>query len=108
MNWDKLYRQAYGYFDCEYLSPDVCSARGINMGQWKRHQKQQRIGDTLSSFRTLMESPNPPKTKEEAVKALSPVIGYLLWSMFKMFIVQVIEWAWDQHAEQQKMSGESQ
>ena len=101
MNWDKLYTQAYNYFDCEYLSPDVCSARNIGMSQVrKRHQKKQRIGDTLTRFRTLMESPNPPKTKAEAVKALSPVIGYLLWSIFKMFAIRVIEWAWDRYTEQ--------
>ena len=104
MNWDKLYTQAYQQFDCHYLSPDVCGSRGISMSQVrKRHQKKQRIGDTLNHFRNLMESANPPKTKQEAVKALSPIIGYLLWSIFKMFIVQVIEWAWDQYQEQQRV-----
>jgi hypothetical protein len=66
----------------------------------KRHQKKQRIGDTLTRFRTLMESPNPPKTKQEAVAALSPIMAYLLWSIFKMFAVQIIEWAWDRYTEQ--------
>ena len=103
MNWDRLYTEAYKQFDCEYISPDVCSARGIGMSQVrKRHQKKQRIGDTLNHFRNLMNSANPPRTKEEAVKALSPVVAYLLWSIFKMLVIQIIEWAWDQYTEQQR------
>ncbi len=106
MNWDKLYSDAFQQFNCEYLSPDVCSSRGIGMAQVRRrHQKKQKVGDTLNHFRNLMESPNPPKTKEEAVRAIAPIIGYLLWSIFKMLIVRIIEWAWDRYAEQQRSAG---
>ena len=103
MNWDTLYRDAYREFDCEYLSPDVCSARRIGSKQLrKRHEKKQQVGDTLNHFRNLMNSENPPRTKQEAVKALSPVVAYLLWSIFKVLAVKIIEWAWDQYAEQHK------
>ena len=103
MNWDQLYTDAYKQFDCEYLSPDVCTARRISMDRvQKRHQKKQKIGDTLTRFRTLIESPNPPRTKEEAVVALSPIVAYLLWSIFKMLAIKVIEWAWDRYTEQQQ------
>ncbi len=49
-----------------------------------------------------MNSENPPRTKAEAVKALSPVVAYLLWSIFKVLAVKIIEWAWDQYAADQK------
>ena len=103
MNWDTLYRDAYLKFDCEYLSPDVCSARRIGSKQLrKRHERKQQVGDTISHFRNLINSENPPRTKAEAVKALSPVVAYLLWSIFKVLAVKIIEWAWDQYeAEQQ-------
>ena len=109
MNWDKLYPAAYAHFGCEYLSPDICAARRIGSKQLrKRHERKQQVGDTISHFRNLMDSENPPRTKQEAVKALSPIMAYLLWSIFKVLAVKIIEWAWDQYAEQQKMSGASQ
>lgn len=32
----------------------------------------------------------------EAVKMLSPVLSYILWSVFRSLAIMVIEWAWDE------------
>ena len=102
MNWDRLYFQAYRQFDCDTLSHVVAGDRGLKRKDLeKRTRKQRDVQGTLNRFRSLMESPNPPRTKKEAVAALSPIVAYLLWSIFKMLAIQIIEWAWDRYTEQQ-------
>jgi hypothetical protein len=102
MNWDQLYVETYRRFDCDDLSHIVAYHRGFGKFDLKKRKKKQRnVETTLSRFRSLMESPNPPRTKEVAVKALSPVVAYLLWSVFKFLAIQIIEWAWDRYHEQQ-------
>ncbi len=99
-NWDTIYVQGYRHFDCEYLSAasPKFNARLVE----KRNRKQRTVQDWITKTRNLIESPNPPRTKEEAVKALSPIMAYLLWSIFKMLAIQIIEWAWNQYQEQQR------
>ena len=105
MNWDQIYVQGYRHFDCEYISAasPKFNARHVE----KRNRKQRIVQEYITKLRTQLLSDNPPKTKEEAVKALSPVVAYLLWSVFKMLIVQIIEWAWDRYQEQQRVVKES-
>lgn len=43
-----------------------------------------------------MSGPNPSKTKQQAVKALSPIFAFLL----SAFVRSVIEWLWDKMQEQ--------
>ncbi len=105
-NWDTIYVQGYKHFDCEYLSAASPKFNARNVE--KRNKKQRTVQDWITKTRNLIESEKPPKTKQEAVAALSPIMAYLLWSIFKVLAVKIIEWAWDQHAEQQKMSGASQ
>ncbi len=110
MNWDRLYFETYKQFDCDDLSATrtrvIQCARLLDDRQLKkelerRAKRQRDTESTLNQFRSLMESPNPPQTKQEAVAALSPIVAYLLWSIFKMLAVKVIEWAWDRYQEQQ-------
>lgn len=103
MNWDRLYFETYKQFDCDDLSSVVAGHLGLKRKDLEKRTKKQRdVQGTLSRFRSLMESPSPPKTKEEAVASLSPIVAYLLWSVFKMLAVKVIEWAWDRYTEQQQ------
>lgn len=102
MNWDQLYFETYRRFDCDDLSHVVAYHRGFcEFDVKKRKKKQRNIETTLSRFRAAMESPSPPRTKQEAVAALSPIMAYLLWSVFKFLAIQIIEWAWDRYHEQQ-------
>jgi hypothetical protein len=103
MNWDRLYFETYRQFDCDDLTAVVAGHRGLKRKDLeKRTRKQRDVHGTLSRFRSLMESPSPPKTKQEAVAALSPIVAYLLWSFFKMLAIEVIEWVWDRYQEQQQ------
>lgn len=103
MNWDRLYLETYREMDCDDLSAVVAGHRGLKRKDLEKRTKKQRdVQGTLSRFRSAMESPNPPATKEEAVASLSPIVAYLLWSVFKMLAIKVIEWAWDRYAEQQQ------
>lgn len=102
MNWDQLYFETYKQFDCDDLSAVVAGYRGFGQFDLKKRKKKQRnVESTLSRFRAAMESQNPPKTKAEAVATLSPIVAYLLWSIFKMLAIQIIEWAWNRYHEQQ-------
>lgn len=108
INWDYINANAYQKFDCQWLSAVQRHENKVSDRQHqKRLDKQKRIYQTLVKFRQVIESNDPPKTKEEAVKALSPFLAYLFWSIFRTLAVKVIEWAWDQYAEQHKMSGAS-
>jgi hypothetical protein len=103
MNWDRLYCETYRQFDCDDLSSVVAGHRGLKRKDLeKRTRKQRDVQGTLSRFRSLMESQDPPRTKQEAVAALSPIVAYLLWSIFKMLAIQIIEWAWEKYQEQQQ------
>jgi hypothetical protein len=115
MNWDKLYPAAYMHFGCEYLSPDVCSARKIGEKQLrKRHKEQSEIWSELKILERICESGSLPAKatlielrRQKAVEGLSPIMAWITWQVVKTLAIKVIEWLWDQYAEQQKMSGAS-
>jgi hypothetical protein len=108
MNWDTIHTEAYREFGVEYLSPTMAASRFPNPRKRdkeirRRHAEQTEISDTIKRFKGLMTGPNPPQTKAEAVKALSPIVSYLLWTIFKTLAIKVIEWAWDR-LEKEKVS----
>jgi hypothetical protein len=97
---ETIFRQACLHFGCEERTLgryDIGAAKRDP----QRTKKRKRLADTIAKFNAVMSSDNPPRTKDEAVKAMSPVVAYLLWSIFKMLVIQIIEWAWDRYAEQQ-------
>lgn len=97
MNWDTLNAKAYKQFDCQWLSAVERHENKVSERQRKRRlEKQRQVGATMAKFRQAMESANPPKSKSEAVKMLSPLLTWLLWSVFKSLTIMVIEWAWDE------------
>lgn len=110
MNWDKLYPKAYAHFGCEYLSPDVCSARKINERQvQKRQDRQTEIWKELKTLERICDSGSIPKDKDgliamrraKAVEGLSPIMAWIVWQLVKTLAIQIIEWVWDQYTEQQ-------
>ena len=99
MTWDQVYIAAYRNFDCEYVSQ--ASPKYDRRKVLPRQRKAKKVEAWVTKTRRLIESPNPPKTREEAVKALSPFVAYLLWSIFKVLAIQVIEWVWDEIHKQE-------
>lgn len=110
MNWDTLYPKAYSHFGCEYLSPDVCSARRIGEKQLrKRQQEQTEIWKELKILERICESGALPTKavlielrRQKAVESLSPIMAWITWQVVKTLAIKVIVWLWDQYeAEQQ-------
>lgn len=88
---ETIFRQACLHFKCEErtLGRYDIGASKRDPGRTKRRK---RLKETIDRFNALMTGPNPPKTKQQAVKALSPFLAFLL----SAFIRSVIEWLWDQ------------
>lgn len=92
---DSLYDQACFHFEC--------SPKAVSMFQKpdrKAARKREQISRTLEKFRKVMSSPNPPRTKEQAVEMVAPFLTLILSMLLKQFAIQVIEWLWDQMESQ--------
>lgn len=88
---DNLYDQACYHFECY--------PKAVSMFQKpdrKAERKRDQIGNTIDTFRKVMSSDNPPRTKQESVEMVAPFLTLLLSILFKQFAIQVIEWLWDQ------------
>ncbi len=83
--------EAWRAFDCQ----PVASGRGGK----KRDAKRDKVTAVTNRFFDVIMSDNPPKTKEDAVTMLTPVLGLLLSIFFKQLAVMVIEWLWDRTKE---------
>ena len=83
--------EAWRVFDCQ----PVASGRGGK----KRDAKRDEVTAVTNRFFDAMMSDNPPKTKDDAVTMLTPVLGLLLSIFFKQLAVMVIEWLWDRTKE---------
>lgn len=93
---DSLYDQACFHFEC--------SPKAVSMFQKpdrKAARKRDQIGNTIDTFRKVMWSSNPPRTKQEAVEMVAPFLTMLLSFFVRQFAIQVIEWLWDQMETQQ-------
>jgi hypothetical protein len=92
---ETIFRQACLHFGCEERTLgryDIGAARRDPA----RTKKRAKLRSTIDRFNLLMSGPNPPKTKQQAVKALSPIFAFLL----SAFVRSVIEWLWDKMQEQ--------
>ena len=112
MNWDKLYPAAYAHFGCEYLSPDVCSARRIGEKQLRKRQQQQaEIWKELKVLERICGSGAIPPSqarlielrRQKAVEGLSPIMAWIVWQLVKTLAIKIIEWVWTQYEEQQRV-----
>jgi len=83
--------EAWRAFDCQ----PVATVRGGK----KRDAKRDKVTAVTNRFFDAMMSDNPPKTKDDAVTMLTPVLGLLLSIFFKQLAVMVIEWLWDRTKE---------
>jgi hypothetical protein len=87
---DTLFEQACKHFG---VPGGVASFAKPNK---ERAAKRKRIAKTIDRFRAVMSRPNPPRTKQEAVEAIAPLLTIILSMVFKQFAIEVIEWLWDQ------------
>jgi hypothetical protein len=58
-------------------------------------KKRDRVTDAMLGFRSVMNGANPPKTREEAVRAVGGITALLLSYLIRQLAVMVVEWLWD-------------
>ena len=93
--------EAWRAFDCQ---PEAwrafdCRPVATRRGGKKRDAKRDKVTAVTNRFFDAMMSDDPPKTKDDAVTMLTPVLGLLLSIFFKQLAVTVIEWLWDRTKE---------
>jgi len=79
--------ECYRHFGVDAVS------RGSRGG--RKDRKRDQITDVILRFRSVMNAPNPPKTKQEAVRAVGGITALLLSYLFRQLAVLVVEWLWD-------------
>ena len=87
---DTLFDQACIHFGCAGY------VRAFGKPDKKLVAKREKIDTTLRRFRAVMSSASPPKTQQEAVEAIAPILTRLLSMFLRQLVVEVIEWLWDQ------------
>lgn len=91
--WDSLEQECQKHFDCEAVAEGFNDNSGGRIG--RRRDKRVRISKTFERFRKVMAGPNPPRTKQEAVRAVGGIGALLLSYLFRQLAVMVAEWLWD-------------
>lgn len=65
----------------------------------KRNKKAEKVSATVQRFKKVMSGPNPPRTQEEAVAAVAPLLVYLIGILFRQLMIEVIKWCWEKYNE---------
>ena len=79
--------EAWKHFQCQPLA----AGRDIP----KRMGKRDKVSRIVEKYFAVMNSDNPPLTKEQAVEMVAPFMTLLLSLFFKQLAVMVIEWLWE-------------
>lgn len=80
--------EAWKKFNCH---PMAVASRDIP----KRLGKRDKVSKIVEKYFAVMNSDNPPLTKEQAVEMVAPFFTLLLSLFFKQLAVLVIEWLWE-------------
>ena len=84
----RIEAEAWKKFDCH---PTAAARRDIS----KRISKRDKVSRIVERYFAVMNSDNPPLTKEAAVEMVAPFMTLLLSLFFKQLAVMVIEWLWE-------------
>jgi hypothetical protein len=79
--------EAWKHFQCQPLA----AGRDIP----KRMGKRDKVSRIVEKYFAVMNSDDPPLTKEAAVEMVAPFMTLLLSLFFKQLAVMVIEWLWE-------------
>ncbi len=79
--------EAWKKFDCQPLA--------AGRDNPKRSGKRDKVSRIVEKYFNVMNSDDPPLTKEQAVEMVSPFFALLLSLFFKQLSVLVIEWLWE-------------
>lgn len=84
----RIEAEAWKKFDCH---PMAVASRDI----YKRVSKRDKVSKIVEKYFAVMNSDDPPLTKEQAVEMVAPFMTLLLSLFFKQLAVQLIEWLWE-------------
>jgi hypothetical protein len=79
--------EAWRHFDCQPLAAGRDNS--------KRSNKRDKVSKIVEKYIDVMNSDDPPLTKEQAVEMVAPFLTLLLSLFFKQLSVMVIEWLWE-------------
>lgn len=86
---------AHEKFGCGNLA----MAKATRNHREQRHLSRQRqdIADKTSAFGKVMNSPNPPQTRDEAIESTMGVLGMILSYLFPQYrlAISIIGFLWD-------------
>lgn len=86
--WESIHNECYRHFG-------VASVYSGGKRDKGKEKKRDRITDTILRFRSVMNRPTPPRTKQDAVRAVGGITALLLSYLFRQLAVMVVEWLWD-------------
>ena len=72
-------------------------AAGVLKESRAQRQKRNRISETVATGLELLESNNPPKSRDEAIRMIVGAVGMALAILFPQYrlAIQVAGWLWD-------------
>jgi len=83
---ENIKEEAYLHFKCQPV---------VTYGGNKKHNKSRKasiVEHTIDAFSSLDYYPQSP---EHAVKLISPMFSWLVWFLFRQFIISVVVWLWN-------------
>lgn len=72
-------------------------AAGVLKESKAQRQKRARISETVAAGLAVLESKNPPRSREEAIRMIVGAVGMALALLFPQYrlAIQVAGWLWD-------------
>lgn len=72
-------------------------AAGVLKEPKAQRQKRARISETVATGLAVLESKNPPRSREEAIRMIVGAVGMALALLFPQYrlAIQVAGWLWD-------------
>jgi len=91
-DWDRIERAAY----TEFVTNAVVSATGGKRNKVRKTRTEQ-VEQAYRKFRDAMENPDPPQSRDEAIRQVVGLLGKLLAIVFPNYalLIQIIGFLWD-------------
>lgn len=72
-------------------------AAGVLKESKAQRQKRARVSETVAAGLAVLESKNPPRSREEAIRMIVGAVGMALALLFPQYrlAIQVAGWLWD-------------
>ena len=94
--WYTLESKAWRAFDCNPTPAE--SLVKPSRTDRARQRKRVQVSDVVVRFRKTMESSQPPKSRDEAIRNVIGLIGSLLSYIFPQYalLISIISFLWDE------------